>query len=308
MLKILPPRPRYARERARYPYLMLFAFTALFAVRVLRLFYPTLFAPYWVMLLVQLGTFLLPSLLFIRLRGKGYTRAIRLRRPHATHIPLLIAAFFSLLTGALLLSILFGGTDTIGNSSAAFEQGAPQGIWQALLAVPVLAILPALLEELFFRGILCTELDRRGALRAILVGSLFFSLCHFDLHNLPVYFFAGALLTLTLYATDSLIGTMLIHVAYNLVSLFGQRYLNALYSFTGSVELFLFLLILCFLVAALLFSLFCARQYQSRVTDGVRAPRRDVPADVQLYTMADALCEWPMLLCILLSVVGFILF
>ena len=307
MPEFFPPRPRYARERARYPYLMLFAFGSLFAVRVAKLFFPALFAPLWVILAVQLGCFLLPSLFFIRLRGKGYARAIRWRRPHATHVPLLISAFFALLSGALLLSILFGGTHTIGNSSAAFEQGTPSGVWMTVFSIPVLALLPAFLEELLFRGILCTELDRRGALRSILVGSLFFSLIHFDLANLPVYFFAGALLTLTLYVTDSLVSTILIHASYNLLSLFGQRYLNALYSFTGSVELFLFLLILIFMTSAMFFAFFCAREYRTRATEELRAPRRAVPANVQLYTMLDALGEWPMLLCLVISVIGFIL-
>ncbi|MBE6630269.1 MAG: CPBP family intramembrane metalloprotease [Ruminococcaceae bacterium] len=308
MANLLPPRPRYARERARYPLLLLFAFASLFAVRTVKLFLPDLFAPLWVPLLVQLGTFLIPSLIFIRHCGKGYTRSIRLRRPHLAHLPLMLAAFFTLFSGALLLSILFGGTDTIGNSSASFEASAPTGPLQSLIAVPLIAVLPALLEELLFRGILCAELDRRGALRAVLVGSLLFSLIHFDLHNLPVYFFAGALLTLTLYATDSLLASMLIHVLYNVVSLFGQRYLNALYSFTGSVELFLFLVILIFLVSALFFSFFCAKEYRMRAAENLPAPRRDVPLHVQFYTMLDALCEWSVLLCVLLSVIGFVLF
>ena len=122
MPDFLPPRPRYARERARYPYLMLFAFASLFAVRVAKLFFPAFFAPLWVMLAVQIGCFLLPSLFFMRLRGTGYVRAIRLRRVHAVHVPVLLSALFALLSGALLLSILFGGTHTIGNSSAAFER------------------------------------------------------------------------------------------------------------------------------------------------------------------------------------------
>jgi membrane protease YdiL (CAAX protease family) len=256
---------------------------------------------------LQLVVFLIPSLIFMRVRGKGYARAIRLRRPFAVHFPLLIAAFFTLLSGALLLSILFGGTDTVGNSAASFEKAAPLTLLQGLISVPVVALLPAFCEELLFRGILGAELDRRGAWRAVLVGSLLFALIHFDLSNLPVYFFAGVLLTLTVYATDSLIAAMLVHALYNLVSLFAQRYLNALYSFTGNVELFLFLVILLFLVSLLFFCFFCSREYRSRAARDLPAPRRDVPRDVQLYTTLDALSEVPILLCLVISVVGFIL-
>jgi len=307
MPHLLPPRPRYARERARYAFLMLFCFAAMFAVRICAKYLPIPLSSPLVLLGLQLTVFLLPALIFIFLRGRGYARAIRLRRPRAVHLPLLLAAFFALLSGALLLSILFGGTDTVGNSAASFEKAAPLTPWQALIAVPVVALLPALCEELLFRGVLCTELDRRGAWRALLVGALLFSLIHFDLSNLPVYFFAGVLLTLVLYVTDSLIAAMLVHALYNLVSLFAQRYLNALYGFTGNVELFLFLIILIFLISLLFFTLFCAREYRARAATQIKPPRRDVPADVQLYTTLDALCEIPILVCFAISVVGFIL-
>ena len=307
MPNLLPPRPHYAREHAKYPLLMLFCFAALFTVRLLAKLSPALFSSALASLFLQLAILLLPALLFIRMRGRGYGKAIRLRRPAAAHIPLLICAFFLLLVGGFLLSALFGGTHTIGNSSSSFEAAAPNGVWQSLIAIPVLALLPAICEELLFRGILCTELDRRGALRAILVGSLLFALIHFDLANLPVYFYAGALLTLVLYVTDSLIATMIIHALYNLVSLFGQRYLNAFYSFTGNPELFLVLLILIFLVALLFFALLCASHYRARAEHNIRPPRRDIPGDVQLYTMFDALSELPILLCFVISVIGFIL-
>jgi membrane protease YdiL (CAAX protease family) len=307
MADFLPPRPRYARERALYSFLMLFCFGAMLTVRLLAKFLPDLFSSPFLILGLQLIVFLIPSLVFMRIRGRGYARALRLRPPFATHFPLLLAAFFTLLTGALLLSILFGGTDTVGNSAASFEKAAPLTWVQGLITVPLVALLPALCEELLFRGILRTELDRRGAWRALLVGSLLFALIHFDLANLPVYFFAGLLLTLTVYATDSLVAAMLAHALYNLLSLFIQRYLNALYSFTGNVELFLFLVILAFLVSLLVFCFFASKEYRSRAARALPSPRRDVPRDVQLYTTLDALCEIPILFCFALSIVGFIL-
>lgn len=307
MAKLLPPRPRYARERALYPPFLLFCFGAAFTLRLLAKFLPALFPFSFILPLTLSLAFLGTTLTFMRLRGSGYARAMRLRRPHAIHLPILAAAFFALLAGALLFSLLFGGTETLGNTAIAFESAAPLSPLTGLIAVPVAAILPAICEELFFRGVLCAELDRRGALRAVLLGSLCFSLIHFDLANLPAYFFAGALLTLVLYATDSLIAAILLHVLYNVTLLFLQRYLNALYGFTGNAELFLFLLILIFLLSVLLFCLFCAREYRSRATAQIKPPRRDIPRDVQIYTLFDALSEIPVLLCIALSVVGLIL-
>ena len=64
--------------------------------------------------------------------------------------------------------------------------------------------------------------------------------------------------------------------------------------------------ILIFLLALILFARECARLYRMRDEANARPPRRAVPRNVQIYTLVDALCEWPVVLCVLLSIVGFI--
>lgn len=307
MAKFFPPRPRYEREHATFGYGVLAAFLLLFLARLADKLLPIdLGAPY-IKAAISLVVFLLPSLIYIKSKGRGYIRSMRFHRIYPAHILLLVFAFLVLFFGTTLLSILFGGTESLGTSTTAFEHIAPDSIWSALLMIPTLAVLPAILEELLFRGILCTELDRRGMLRTLLLGSFLFSLIHFDLSNLAVYFFAGVLLTLVLYATDSLLATMLLHAAYNLLALFSQRYLNAFYRFTGSVALFLFIWILLFLLSLLLFSREAAKLYRLRVKENIKQPRRNIPRDVQLYTLLDALCTPAVLLCIALAITGFII-
>jgi membrane protease YdiL (CAAX protease family) len=251
--KWLPERPLYRRERLLVGYPVLAVFLLLFLSRLLSKLLSLSGSLSFSLLCVVLS-FLIPSAVFWLLRGSGYTGALRLRAPRAAQLPFLIFAFFMLLSGAMLLSILCKGTSSLGNSATAFEAAEAGGFWRVIGMGVVLAVLPALLEEFFFRGIVALEYERRGAIRAVLMSALLFALCHFDIHNLPVYLFSGALFTLVLFATDSLIATMLLHVVYNVVSLFGQRYLNALYDFTGSLELFIFLLVLLFLVSAIFFT------------------------------------------------------
>ena len=164
MSPLLPPRPRYAKEHALFGYPLLACFALLFTVRIADTYMGIPLDSPALSLLLPLLVFLLPALIFIRARGKGYTRTLRLRRPYATHVPLLIAALFALFCGCVLLSILFGGIGSLGNSQIVFEESAPQSPWGVLISIPLLGILPAVLEELMFRGILCTELDRRGGL------------------------------------------------------------------------------------------------------------------------------------------------
>lgn len=307
MSKLIPERPLYRKERLWAGYPTLAVFLLLFVLRLLSSRSDLPLDALWLKLPALLVVFLLPTLVFILLRGQGYTRVLRLRLPRGTHTPFLLAAFFTLLFGCILLSILFGGTNSLGNSATAYETAPTATPLTALASVAVLALLPALLEECFFRGILVAEYERRGAIRAVLMSALLFALCHFDLHNLPVYLFSGALLAAVVLATDSLFASVLLHICYNIASLFGQRYLNALYDFTGGVELFLFILIVALLLSLLFFFRAGARLYRLREQAGQKDPRRDVPWNVQFYTILDALTDPPTVLCLIASVVGFIL-
>ena len=308
MSKIIPPRPRYKPERILVGFVALAAFFLLFFYRLFAARLPFDSRNPLLVLLLEVAVFVLPATVFIIARGRGYTRALRLRAPEGAHTPLLIAAFFALFSGCLLLSILFGGNESLGTSVTAFDSATRGALWKRVLTILILAPVPAVAEELFFRGILITEYERRGAMRAILLSALLFALIHFDLQNLPVYLFSGALFALVLYATDSLVATMLLHILYNTVSLLGQEYLNTLYRFTGNIQLFLFLIILIFLCAMILLLRGFAKIYKSRHEAGVGKPRRDVPYNVQFHTTLDAIRDPAFMICVVLGIVGFILF
>jgi len=302
---LIPPRPSYRKEWLLVGYPVLWSFAVLLICRfVLKDSAPSFGAKLFLELLV----FVLPVAVFLSLRGRAYLPALRIKMPHAQHITLLIAAFFALLAGSLVLSMLCGGIFSLGNSAAVFEETPALSPLEALGTVVILGLLPAVAEELFFRGVLVAEYERRGAVRAIFMSSLFFALIHFDIHNLPVYLFSGVLLALVLFATHSLVATTILHALYNLVLLFGQRYLNALYMFTGSVELFLFCLVLVLLVSLLFFCRLASKIYAARSENGVREPRRSVPLHIQLYTTLDALADPPVLVSLVIAVVGLIAF
>ncbi len=308
MGKFIPPRPIYRRERIVVGFLAVASFALLFTYRLLRAKGVIGAGTLPIVLLMEALVFLLPAAVFCFWRGRGLTKSLRLRPIRAVQLPFLLSAFFALLFGCLLLSILCRGTGSLGNVATSFETPAPTGFLPGAARFFVLALFPALLEEFFFRGVLTAEYERRGVFRAILLPSLLFALIHFDLRNLPVYLFSGLLFSLVLFATDSLIATMLLHALYNTVSLFGQRYLSALYDFTGSVELFLFFLILFFFLALLIFCRRAMRLYLIADRAGTPDPRRNIPYAVQFYTTLDGLTDPAYLGCIALFVVGVILF
>jgi membrane protease YdiL (CAAX protease family) len=72
-------------------------------------------------------------------------------------------------------------TSGLAESAPLFTDGDPQALGKALL---MFALVPALLEELLFRGVLFAVFERlRGPGFAIAASALLFGLAHFDAHH-----------------------------------------------------------------------------------------------------------------------------
>lgn len=308
MPKWIPERPAYKPERRTVGFVALAAFLLMLLLRLFSKKLPFYGNVWLISLFLTVVALLVPTLFYCLYRGKGYTRALRLQKLRGAHIPLLAAAFFALLSGALLLSVLTGGTDTLSTTVSLLDRSPDDTLLKNLASLFALAVLPAIAEELLFRGVITVEYERRGAVRAILMSALLFALLHFDLSNLLTHLFVGTLFSLVLYATNSLIATMILHVLYSGTMLFTLRYLSALYRFTGTVQLFLFLVIFVFLVSLILFCRFAVQIYRTRDEQGIKDPRRAVPYNVQFYTVLDALGDPTVIICAVAAIAGFILF
>ena len=91
----------------------------------------------------------------------------------------------------------------------------------AVCAVLALAVLPAVLEEALFRGVvLQTLLDSGSRFGAWLLTTLFFSLLHGNLAALPAHLLFGGALTLAEMRTGNLLVPMVMHAVYNASALF----------------------------------------------------------------------------------------
>ena len=206
--------------------------------------------------LLQILSFFLPALVYLRVRGDALRQRLRLRGFRPKHLWLCFCVLVMMITGSLLLSILTGGISSLGVNFTLYNtfvarMGNPFETFYVLLAY---AILPAICEELVFRSILCAEYERTGTPLSIAASACFFAMLHFSFPHFPNYLYLGILLAAVLYATRSAVAPMLLHFLYNLFCLFGQPYLSAFYVNAGSNEIFLFLLIFIFL----LFSAFAA--------------------------------------------------
>lgn len=86
-----------------------------------------------------------------------------------------------------------------------------------IIACLTLCLLPAVIEELFFRGILLTKLKKFGEVKAIIISALAFALFHCSLSQLVYQFLYGLVFAYIVIKSGSVIVSMIIHFLNNFI-------------------------------------------------------------------------------------------
>ena len=294
------PHPFLRGERAvsaSAPTLMLAIFFLLFLSRLLYVLNPSFASEgkYLTAALLQLIIFPVPTYIYFHLRGKDNTSIIRTRVSvkalRLSHLFVILSAIVVLIAGCTLLAMLCGmmksqSSFTLYGTFKSSYDGTVVGAVRLILAY---GILPAVCEELVFRGILCAEYERYGILYSALISSLFFALVHFDIFAFPVYLFSGLVLALVMYVTRSVIASVIVHLGYNLFGIFVQAGLSGYCNSTGSVGLLVILLIAFLLLGA---AFFCGET--ARILRGRAKPSMlDSPSVISTPGISKLRCkEW----------------
>jgi membrane protease YdiL (CAAX protease family) len=133
------------------------------------------------------------------------------------------AFFVGLLLGVLLLGVNFLWNGVLrewleqdaGKSALRHLEALGSGT-PLTTAFLLVCVLPAITEEIGFRGVMQSLLLRAVTPRkAIIVSSLLFSAAHFSLFSFPYLFLVGVLLGWLLQKTGSIYPGMVIHCAHN---------------------------------------------------------------------------------------------
>lgn len=179
-------------------------------------------APDWYLylsyLFSQLSLFGAAAVYFVR--TKEPVRA-PFARPKWRYFPLAVLLQFGLLFSLSELNGYFIDLlSLIGYSSPGVPVPSLEG-WGLLPAILVIALLPALFEELLFRGILARGMHGGGwgLVPSVLLAGAMFSLYHGNPEQTVYQFFCGACFTLIALRSGSILPTMVAHFLNNAVIL-----------------------------------------------------------------------------------------
>jgi membrane protease YdiL (CAAX protease family) len=155
----------------------------------------------------------------------GRFELLALRRPLSAKVALRVLG--TAIVGIYIFEVVYSGIVHPGN-----EQGLTPSHWEpshaaayVINGVVICTFIP-FVEELTFRGVGYSLLERFGRWQAIIAVGVIFGLAHGLIESLPVIAVLGSLLAWIRARTDSVVPGMVLHSAFNLVALVAAVTLN----------------------------------------------------------------------------------
>lgn len=261
---------------------------------------------YLSLIILRLIVFILPCIIYIKMSGSGYTFKLNLRFAAPSRIGFMLLAFFTLVTGSAAIKMLItymgsNASEFFGYESVAAITDATT-LTEVLYIVTTFAVLPAVTEEIVFRGVILTEYSESGlgAVWAVIFGSVLYSLVDFRAETLLLFFFVGIILSLTVYVTRSVFGAMLIHMLYNIFNIFFEGYILKLGKIPDNIVLVSFIIVFLFLLSLVFMLGEAERLYYNDALTADEEDKTDEKKDKhsRLRILGEATVSPSLLLCI----------
>ena len=201
---------------------------AAFAIVLVLGFYASLsmrgWPIHWMIVGLQVGAFLVPTLAMVALFGFDWRRTLALRRPPLATLPIavVLGATAWLFAGGAVSRLLPPPESLVRAMQRLVQLGDdPVPLWAIWL---VIAVTPAVCEELLFRGLIFSGLRRLGAWPAVLVSALLFGLAHASIYRLLPTLVLGVVLGVLRWRSGSVVPGIVMHAVNNgLIGTLTQR-------------------------------------------------------------------------------------
>ncbi len=183
---------------------------------------------YILLLLTQIIAVLLPAIIYLKLKKVKVKEALRFKPLKLSQIGLIIilgltGQFIAQLLNLPIILLL----EMIGEIPPSTIP-IPDNLHGLAISIIFIAVLPAICEEFFMRGIVMRAYERRGTKAAIVISAILFGLMHGDIKNLVGPIFFGLLFGYLVIRTGSIYAGMIAHFVNNAVAIaleyFYQQY------------------------------------------------------------------------------------
>lgn len=162
-------------------------------------------------LLIAQGSILFPFAIYCIDKKQNPLKLIRMKKISLkTAIFSVIIAYCSYPVAVFLnfVSMLFVENEVTEVVSSVMTMGLAASIL-------LVAVLPAIVEETIFRGMLYNTYSKRRPLMGIILSAILFGLMHGNLNQLPYTLFLGLVMAFLMEAADSILAPMILHFTLN---------------------------------------------------------------------------------------------
>lgn len=177
-------------------------------------------------LMPQLGMILAPALLMATMMTTSLRKSLRIRMPHWTTLPIAVLLGVTLHPAYVMLAQWISHMYPISAQAAEAMKPFTDQISAApwMTVVFLMAVVPAVCEELAFRGFIFGGLAReKRYLRAVLVSAIAFGISHGVLQQSIAATVMGVMLGFVAMRTGSVLPGILIHFTNNALSVSMER-------------------------------------------------------------------------------------
>ncbi len=159
----------------------------------------------------------IPTFIIIKSSGQRLDYFLPFKKTEGKALAALTVAGMAVCMLAQIIPTILGmnlslfGIDIFSN----LESETPVSTVDFIMSVICTAILPALVEELAFRGLVLGALKKHGDMFAVIASAFLFGMLHGNFVQIPFAFIVGLVLGLVRVKTDSMLPSILIHFSNN---------------------------------------------------------------------------------------------
>jgi len=172
---------------------------------------------YEILLINQYVIILIPVIVYVLIKRLNIREVFRLNRLEPLPgLIILLLAFPAQFAGNMLNSLVVYLLQFIGDIPNN-PIPVPANLWELAVGILVIAVSPAICEELLHRGLLLKAYEKRGSTKAVAFTAIFFGIFHFDITNLLGATFLGLLIGYYVIRTNSIFAGILAHFLNNAI-------------------------------------------------------------------------------------------
>ena len=184
---------------------------------------------YMITLISEYGIILLPALVFVYVKKLPFREVFKIKGLGFIPAVLIIVSALPAYAVALMLNSIVLYMLQFFGSLPQNVIPVPQSFPEYLLGIFVIAVTPAICEEMMHRGLFLDAYERRGSYRAVAITAFLFAIFHFDITNFIGPLFLGVLIGFYVVRTNSIFAGILAHFLNNSIALTIQYFTKNLY-------------------------------------------------------------------------------